>query len=185
VPIKIIEQKPLNPVEKTYLPGVLAGLWVTLKRSFQKPVTLKYPEEKPTIPAGYRGMPVLVKDPAGRVKCVSCQLCEFVCPPKAIRITPKQIDPQNPNANVEKEPQEFELNMLRCIYCGLCEEVCPEEAIFLKTKYSLSGLSRNEMVFKKDQLLQLGGVHQDKHWKWKKKLDAEKDAQNNSGGAHH
>ena len=162
------------------MPGVLAGLWVTLRRMFQKPVTLKYPEEKPAIPPHYRGVPTLVKDPAGRVKCVSCQLCEFVCPPKAIRITPKQIDPAAPNANVEKEPQEFELNMLRCIYCGLCEEVCPEEAIFLKDTYSMSGYSREAMVLKKETLLAMGGIHDDKHWKWKKKLEGEKNS-----GPHH
>lgn len=180
--IKIIEQKRLNTFERSYLPGILAGLWVTLKRAFQKPVTLKYPEEKPAIPPNYRGVPTLVKDPEGRVKCVSCQLCEFVCPPKAIRITPGSIPPGSSNANVEKEPKEFELNMLRCIYCGLCEEVCPEEAIFLKDVYSMSGYSRGELVLKKDKLLQLGGVHEDKHWKWKKKKEGEERAQE---GGHH
>ena len=43
------------------------------------------------IAVNYRGVPTLVKDPHGREKCVSCQLCEFVCPPKAIRITPGEI----------------------------------------------------------------------------------------------
>jgi NADH-quinone oxidoreductase subunit I len=176
MPIKIVEEKPLSAVEKTYLPGVLAGLWVTFKRMWQKPVTLQYPEEKPAIPPGYRGVPTLVKDPAGRVKCVSCQLCEFVCPPKAIRITPGSIAPNADNAHVEKQPKEFEINMLRCIYCGLCEEVCPEEAIFLKDVYSTSGYSREEMVFKKEKLLEMGGIHDDKHRKWDKKLAAEKAA---------
>lgn len=179
--IKILEQKPLNPLERTYLPGILAGLWVTLKRAFQKPVTLQYPEERPALPPHYRGMPTLVKDPEGRVKCVSCQLCEFVCPPKAIRITPAAIPPGANNENVEKEPQEFELNMLRCIYCGLCEEVCPEEAIFLKDTYSVAGHSRDEVIFKKVRLLELGGIHNDQHWKWKKKKEAEEKGK----GGHH
>ena len=52
--------------------------------------TLEYPEARPPIPEGYRGVPTLVKDPNGREKCVSCQLCEFVCPPKAIRL-PSQV----------------------------------------------------------------------------------------------
>ena len=81
----------------------------------------------------YRGAPYLVKDQDGNTKCVSCQLCEFVCPPKAIRITPpgdSGLKADRPNA--EKMPLEFEINMLRCIYCGLCQEVCPEEAIFLQ-----------------------------------------------------
>ena len=128
---KVIERKPLTWAEKTYLPQILGGLKVTLQNMFRRKVTLEYPDERPPIPEGYRGVPTLVKDPNDRVKCVSCQLCEFVCPPKAIRITPGEIndqeDPQR--AHVEKEPQEFDINMLRCIYCGLCEEVCPEEAV--------------------------------------------------------
>ena len=167
--VKIIQQKPLNAVERTYIPGLLAGLWVTFKNIFKKPVTLEYPEQKPTIFPHYRGIPTLVKNPEGRVKCVSCQLCEFVCPPKAIRIIPAQIPPNSPNANIEKEPHAFEIDMLRCIYCGLCEEVCPEEAIFLKNVYSTSGLTRAEMVFKKEKLLELGGIQEDKHKKWEKK----------------
>ena len=70
---------------------------------------------------------------------MSCQLCEFVCPPKAIRITPGAIDAEAEpeRAHVEKAPQEFEINMLRCIYCGFCQEVCPEEAIFLQDVLTL------------------------------------------------
>src|SRR5690606_3779404 len=109
-------------------------------------------DERPDIPPDYRGVPTLVKDPNGREKCVSCQLCEFVCPPKAIRILPGGIDEDSEHAHVEKAPEEFEINMLRCIYCGLCQEVCPEEAIFLQDIYSLNGLSREELVFKKKKL---------------------------------
>ena len=72
---------------------------------------------------------------------------------------------------VEKRPKEFEINMLRCIFCGFCQEVCPEEAIFLMKDYSLVGASRKEMIFNKEKLLSLGGIHQDKIQKWKHKAD--------------
>src|SRR5439155_984093 len=93
-----------------------------------------------------------VSDPAkyivtqdGNTKCVSCQLCEFVCPPKAIRIVPPGPDgPPADRPNAEKIPKEFEINMLRCIFCGYCQEVCPEEAIFLMQDYSLTGTCREE-----------------------------------------
>ena len=126
---------------------------------FKEKVTLQYPEEKPVLPPNYRGVPTLVKDPNGREKCVSCQLCEFVCPPKAIRITPGSVpEDQEDREHVEKAPQEFEINMLRCIYCGYCEEVCPEEAIFLQNEYSLSGYTRDEMINDKAKLYELGGT---------------------------
>ena len=111
-------------------------------------------EERPAIPPGYRGVPTLVKDPNGREKCVSCQLCEFVCPPKAIKIIPPGPSGQIADrANAEKMPKEFEINMLRCIFCGYCQEVCPEEAIFLMQDYSLTGLTRKEMIYDKEKLL--------------------------------
>jgi NADH-quinone oxidoreductase subunit I len=59
--------------------------------------------------------------------------------------------------------------MLRCIFCGYCQEVCPEEAIFLMKDYSLIGASREEMIYNKEKLLALGGVHQDKIKKWQQK----------------
>lgn len=170
--VKVIERKPLSLAERTYLPQIVAGLGITLKHIFAPKVTLQYPEEKPPIPPGYRGVPTLVKDPNGREKCVSCQLCEFVCPPKAIRITPGEIPEDSVHAHVEKAPQEFEINMLRCIYCGLCEEVCPEEAIFLQDIYSVSGYSREELVFGKQKLYEIGGTLPDRHYKWDKKRAA-------------
>lgn len=168
----VVEKKPLTWAEKTQIPQIILGLKTTLVNMFAPKVTLQYPEERPTLPENYRGAPVLVKDLNGRVKCVACQLCEFVCPPKAIRIKPMEIPSESPNANVEKTPKEFDIDMLRCIYCGLCQEVCPEEAIFLQDIYSLSSLTREELVFNKEKLLELGGTRPDQFMKWEKKRDA-------------
>ena len=165
----IVNRKKLSFWERLYFPALIGGFKVTLRHFFGKKVTMQYPEQKWTVPSNYRGAPYLVKDPENRTKCVSCQLCEFVCPPKAIRITPPGPQGSPEAGNVEKAPKEFEINMLRCIFCGYCQEVCPEEAIFLQQDYSLTGFSRNEMIYNKEKLLQLGGVHQDKIWKWKNK----------------
>jgi len=169
---KVIERKPLTLAERTYLPQIIGGLRLTFSNIFKKPVTVEYPEQRPPLPPGYRGVPTLVKDPDGREKCVSCQLCEFVCPPKAIRITPGEIPADAATAHVEKAPQEFEIDMLRCIYCGLCQEVCPEEAIWLQNVYSVSGFTRAEFVNNKQKLYEMGGTLPDKHFKWEKKRQA-------------
>jgi NADH-quinone oxidoreductase subunit I len=126
-------------------------------------------------------VPTLVKDPNGREKCESCQLCEFVCPPKAIRITPGEIPEEERNRACREGPegvrdQHAALHLLR-----LCQEVCPEEAIWLQDIFSLSGYSREEMVFNnKAKLYELGGTLPDKHYKWDKKKAAEK-----AGNPHH
>jgi NADH-quinone oxidoreductase subunit I len=167
----IVKRPPLTFWEKLYLPAISNGLAVTARHFFQKSVTMQYPEEKWTVPEGYRGAPYLVKDQDGRTKCVSCQLCEFVCPPKAIKIIPPGPAPDAAVGAVEKLPKEFEINMLRCIFCGYCQEVCPEEAIFLMKDYSLTGSSREEMIYDKEKLLALGGVLPDRIQKWKKKTE--------------
>src|SRR5207245_8502975 len=69
---------------------------------------------------------------------------------------------------VEKVPSVFESNMLRCIMCGYCEEVCPEQAIFLTKEYTTVGLSRAEMIFPKDKLLEMGGIRPDPIRKWQR-----------------
>ena len=167
----IVKRKPLSLFEWLYLPAMIGGFKVTLRHFLSKKVTMQYPEEKWVVPEGYRGAPYLVRDQDGNTKCVSCQLCEFVCPPKAITITPPGpagIPADRPNA--EKIPQEFEINMLRCIFCGFCQEVCPEEAIFLMKDYSLTGAGRAEMIYNKEKLLALGGTHAGIR-KWKHKLE--------------
>ncbi len=165
----IVPRRKLTWWERLYLPAIINGFGVTLRHFFRKKVTMQYPEEKWVVPPGYRGAPYLVRDQEGRTKCVACQLCEFVCPPKAIRVTPPGPEVNPITGNVEKIPREFEIDMLRCIVCGYCQEVCPEEAIFLMKDYSLTGLSRKEMVYDLNKLLALGGVHQDKIQKWKHK----------------
>ncbi|MEI8360240.1 MAG: NADH-quinone oxidoreductase subunit I [Deltaproteobacteria bacterium] len=178
----ILARPELNLWERLYLPSILGGLFITLRhmletillRVFPKKRTgprslmemsstglmsMQYPEEKWPMPEGYRGAPVLVRDEVDREKCVSCQLCEFICPPRAIRITPGFLFGEDVHANVEKKPRAFDIDMLRCIYCGMCEEVCPEEAIFLKKEEPIFvGTSRQAMIRDKEELYRLGGV---------------------------
>ena len=53
-------------------------------------------------------------------------------------------------------------------------EVCPEEAIFLQKDYSLTGHSREELIYDKQKLLALGGVSPGIQ-KWKHKLEEAKE----------
>ena len=200
---KKVQRVKLSLWERMFFPTLINGLKVTLGHflSFKKSkvyekknkankfkATLDYPEELWTVPEGFRGAPYLVNDQDGSTKCVSCQLCEFVCPPKAIRITPPGENGTDAHREgAEKIPEDFEIDMLRCIFCGFCEEVCPEQAIYLakdyyegydeklmSRDYSLTGSSREEMVFHKDKLLERGGTHHDRIKKWEKKTEEAK-----------
>ena len=167
----VIERKNPTLLERTYLPQIISGLWITLKNFFKPKVTLQYPDQCPVLPQGYRGAPTLVKDSQGREKCVSCQLCEFVCPSKAIRVTPGEINPDSDYAYIEKAPKDFQIDMLRCIFCGLCQDACPENAIVLQNEFSINGTSRESFIRHKAELYALGGVMPDKIMKWKKVKD--------------
>lgn len=167
----VVERKKLGFFERLYLPQIISGLWITLKNIFRPRVTLEYPDQAPVLPVGYRGAPTLVKDSEGREKCVSCQLCEFVCPSKAITVTPGEIPADSQYAFIEKAPAEFKIDMLRCIYCGLCEEACPERAIVLQNNFSINGALRAELIYNKTKLYAEGGVLPDKIMKWKRVKD--------------
>ncbi len=172
----VLQRPKLSLAERLYLPVLLGGLFLTIKHfvmtmTGKTKVTMQYPEQKwdDQLPEWYRGAPTLVKDEWGRERCVSCQLCEFICPPRAITIKPEEIPVEDRWSKVEKRPKEFEIDMIRCIYCGLCEEVCPEQAIFLRKDYSITGLSRAEMVHDKEKLYELGGVMNGVVNKWNEK----------------
>src|SRR5947209_16380823 len=134
-------------------------------------ITMQYPEEKwdGSLPDYYRGAPALVRDSDGRVRCVACQLCEFICPPRAIKIIPGEISRADRFAKVEKFPDAFDIDMVRCIYCGMCEEVCPEQAIYLRKDYAITGFTREDMIHHKDKLLEIGGVMHGVVLKWNQK----------------
>ena len=162
--------------ERLYLPQVLGGLIITIRHFInmllgRTKVVMQYPEEKPdaNLPPHYRGAPTLVKDEHGKERCVACQMCEFICPPRAIRIRPGEIPSGDKWRKVEKFPEEFDIDMIRCIYCGLCEEVCPEQAIFLRKDYAITGYTREEMVHNKAKLYELGGVMTGLVFKWNPK----------------
>ena len=159
-----VERPILSLADRLVFPAILKGMLITASHVFEKKVTMQYPEEKWTLPEYYRGVPALVKDDAGREKCVACSLCEFVCPPRAITIVPEERPGEG---REEKQPRVFDIDMLRCIFCGYCEEVCPEEAIFMSKEYELVGANREDMVFPKEKLYEIGGVRPDRFKKWK------------------
>ncbi len=169
----VVKRPKLSLAEKLYLPALLGGLRITLGHAIRilrgrTKVTMQYPEERwdSHMPDYYRGAPALVTDEHGRERCVACQLCEFICPPRAITIKPEEIPSDDPWAKVEKRPRAFDIDMIRCIYCGMCEEVCPEQAIFLRKDYAITGLTRGEMVHDKSKLYQIGGVRKGLVNKW-------------------
>ncbi len=162
--LRRVQPPRLNFFEKTYLPQIAGGLFVTGRHILSAAlgsgaITQQYPEEQHIPPANYRGVHRLNKQEDGKVKCVACMLCATACPAHCIDIVgataPDSWDDR------EKYPESFVIDELRCIYCGMCEEACPVDAIELTGLYDLTGLSREQMIFDKTKLLSVYDLTKD------------------------
>jgi len=171
-----IATPPMTRAEAVYIPEIARGFGVTLRHFFtsfgQGKVfpggkntsrAMQYPEERrEDIPveqgglhaANFRGFHRLNRDEQGRVKCVACMMCPTICPANCIHITAAE----SPWDDREKYPAKFEIDELRCIFCGMCEEACPVDAIELTPVYDIVGLTRQELVFDKEKLLNMYDV---------------------------
>ena len=164
---KVVARKDLSWWDKTYLPSVAVGLWITLGhffknillhtlhsiglfRNFRAGVTFQYPEEQRPLSHRVRTRHRLTKREDGSPRCVACMMCETVCPARCINI----VAGEHPDPNIEKVPVSFDLDLGMCVYCGYCVEVCPEDAIRMDTKIiDTAAYSRAEMQLDMHALL--------------------------------
>jgi NADH-quinone oxidoreductase subunit I len=151
--VKWVDEPKMGLAEQLYLPAIFAGIRTTVRHMTQtvlgKTLTEQFPEQRPKVPANYRGVHRLNRDEEGRVKCVACYMCSTACPAHCIDI----VAAPSPWPDREKYPETFVIDELRCIYCGMCEQACPVDAIELTTLCDLTGASREEMMFDKEKLL--------------------------------
>ncbi|ADG69677.1 NADH-quinone oxidoreductase, chain I [Planctopirus limnophila DSM 3776] len=152
-----MEEPEMGFWESTFLPAIFSGLKNSLRHVTDfKPVTQQYPEEKPDLPLNYRGVHRLNRDDKGRVKCVACMMCSTACPARCIEIVAEEAPKDDPLwADRDKRPKSFVIDELKCIYCGMCEEACPVDSIELTHIYDLTGMTRQEMKFNKEKLLEV------------------------------
>jgi len=132
--------------------SMVVGHGITISEMVHKPITVRYPEDKPPFERGSRSVPVLkVNEGSGLLNCVACGLCERSCPPACIEIV------QAVDAAGKKKPwaEVFQLDLSHCMVCNLCVEACPFDALEMADVVELSSYQVQDLIFDKDQLAEL------------------------------
>ncbi|HMO61592.1 MAG TPA: NADH-quinone oxidoreductase subunit I [Ferruginibacter sp.] len=152
--VKQVDRRPMNLLEKIYLPAILKGLSITFSHIFKKNPTISYPEKTRPFSPVFRGLHILNRDEEGRENCTACGLCAVACPAEAITMEAAERKPGEENLyREEKYAARYEINMLRCIFCGLCEEACPKDAIYLSETFAPANYNRKGFIYGKTDLL--------------------------------
>lgn len=134
---------------KWYLPGILTGLWITIRHMVvniiypKKMTTVNYPEEKYEYSSRFKGNHVLTVKKDGSLRCTACMLCATNCPADCIKITASEHE----DPSVEKYPISYEIDVLRCVFCGFCEEACPVDAIRMGPEWQTPGLNGSNFIY--------------------------------------
>ena len=133
-----------------FLSELVAGMSLTLRYMFKKPVTLNYPFEKGPLSPRFRGEHALRRYPNGEERCIACKLCEAICPALAITI---EAEPRDDDS---RRTTRYDIDMTKCIYCGFCQEACPVDAIVEGPNFEFSTETREELFYNKEKLLANG-----------------------------
>lgn len=123
--------------------SLLTGMRITAKYAMKPQVTVHYPFERLPITPNYRGHTELVMNPEdGTTKCITCMMCEKICPSGCITIRAEK-----PEGAKKKELVEYRLDFTKCSLCANCVEVCPTSALEFSKEYNLVGTSRHDFHF--------------------------------------
>lgn len=133
-----------------YLIDFLKGLYITYKNIWFRKVTIMYPFEKGIISSRFRGEHALRRYATGEERCISCKLCEVICPALAITIEGEM------RINGSRRTKRYDIDMTKCIYCGFCQEACPVDAIVMSSNFEYATETHEELLYNKEKLLYNG-----------------------------
>lgn len=129
-----------SPIRKYFddvwlgIKSTAVGLKVSGRTMLEPKVTLAYPEERPVVPAGHRGIHGYDED-----LCISCDMCANACPVSCIYI---QSVGKGDNALMT----QFDIDYTKCLFCDLCTPPCPTECIWMTQEYDLASYTKDDCI---------------------------------------
>ncbi len=115
--------------------GLLKGLWITLKHTFEKDITVQYPEQMPYLQERFRGC--LAFD---YQKCIVCGLCTKACPNHVLSYETRQDGDSK-----KKKLLTYTIDLQYCMFCNLCVEACPTGTLYFSHNFELSEYQRDKI----------------------------------------
>ncbi len=132
-----------------YLKNILSGAWslaagmaVTLRYAFKKPVTVIYPKER-IVMKRFKGPIAFVTDEKSKDhKCIACNACIKTCPSRCMSLVA-----QKSAVDGKRVLTDFKVNYMLCSLCSLCIDVCPTDALkHDDPNYDMVSLTQKELV---------------------------------------
>jgi NADH-quinone oxidoreductase chain I len=118
----------------------LAGLRVTWRYLFSRPITVEYPDALPAIPDQWRGQHAFERD-----RCIVCRQCERICPVASIKI---DAEGKGKKARL----LEYEINYGTCLFCNLCCDTCPVVCLWMTADWDAAAYTHEACVLRLDTL---------------------------------
>ena len=103
----------LDFISAFLLIDIIKGILLTAKYMIFKPsVTINYPYEKSPVSFRFKGEHALRRYDNGEERCISCKLCEVICPAQAITIE------GGVREDGSRRAVRYDLDLSKCIFCG-------------------------------------------------------------------
>ena len=122
--------------------NLLAGMSVTARYFFKKPVTVIYPKERITMKRFKGPIAFVVDEKTGDHLCISCNACIKICPSRCM-----SLEAGKSSVDGKRVLTDFKVNYMLCSLCSLCIDVCPTDALkHDDPNYDMVSLTQKEMV---------------------------------------
>lgn len=122
--------------------SLIAGMAVTLRYFFKKPVTVIYPKERIAIKRFKGPISFVADEKSGDHKCIACNACIKTCPSRCMSLEAKKSA-----VDGKRVLTDFKVNYMLCSLCSLCIDVCPTDALkHADEEYDKVSLTQKELI---------------------------------------